>query len=371
MISADEVNRRVFDDLLMDPREPFFAFIHYCDPHEPYLEHGGSPCPVDIRTGTRTLATIDINRDIAVSFKMMLKPGMNPLRLSGEREFRLRGLDAHPRPVGFREIHGEGWKHEIRSTSTKDAEIALFSESDQPMDASVTCILSMVLTPEESQRNYAHEVEYVDGEIGKLVHTLQEKGLLDRTFLILTSDHGESLGEHDHFGHVDQLYDPLIHVPLIFCFPSESGKGICVEGLAALSDIAPTLWDLLGIKVPIQPRGTSLLPEIHGMPKDTHRAILLGTYAPEAFLDLAGVRTESRKYIRTIKTGAEEIYNLKTDLGEIDNIAGKEVFTAQQLSSLLVPWTGDFTPEEAVPENGEANLDESTTQMLKGLGYFR
>ena len=71
----------------------------------------------------------------------------------------------------------------------------------------------------EVRRRYAGEVAYVDREIGRLLDAVRRSGWAHRTLVILTSDHGEGLGDHGLGGHVDQLYDSLLRVPLILSYP--------------------------------------------------------------------------------------------------------------------------------------------------------
>ncbi|NUN94675.1 MAG: sulfatase [Candidatus Omnitrophica bacterium] len=372
MLSAVEVNARVEEELLNHPRETFFAFVHYCEPHEPYSSHGLSECRVMARRGDEWLAEADIDREIGLSFKTVLAPGVNPIRFSSQREFRLRGCSVEPRPNGLRQIPGSGWKRDGRGIlSTRDAELAFHVPGEETTEVTIHAVFSEILSETESRRNYALEVEAVDTALGELLERFEAAGLLERTLVILTSDHGESLGEHGHMGHVEQLYDPLMAVPLILRFPDGRHAGRTVEDLAALSDIPPTVFDLLDIVPPSKPRGISLLPLIEGNGKGEGRALFLETYRPEAREDKVGIRTPFRKLIRTLGAETEEVYDLQNDPGEQVNILERDPLTNEKLRLLLAEQLGEGAAGPEAPTPRESFLDEDAKEALKALGYFR
>src|SRR4030043_585855 len=101
---------------------------------------------------------------------------------------------------------------------------------------------------------YRREVEYMDGEIGKLWEKLRELQVFDKTAILLVGDHGEGLGEfHNdfgdpHLGHIHYLYDIYLHVPLIIRDPTQDQKGSVRSEYATLLDVAPTMGAMAGIK---------------------------------------------------------------------------------------------------------------------------
>jgi arylsulfatase A-like enzyme len=117
------------------------------------------------------------------------------------------------------------------------------------------------MTPEEFQielNAYDGSIAYVDSELGRLFQRLEERGELDNTLVIVTSDHGEQHGEHHLFGHLNSLYAPLLHVPLIIAGPGvPAGR---VGGTVSLRDLPATILDL--VDAPEQHRlpGQSLAP---------------------------------------------------------------------------------------------------------------
>jgi arylsulfatase A-like enzyme len=89
---------------------------------------------------------------------------------------------------------------------------------------------------------------YLDAELGRLFAALAARGLGEQTLVVLTSDHGESFGNHDLFGHGNSLYFESLHVPLILFWPRMIPSGVRIAGLASLHQIPATVTDLLGIE---------------------------------------------------------------------------------------------------------------------------
>ena len=128
------------------------------------------------------------------------------------------------------------------------------------------------LSPEEEEHIralYAGEVTLVDKWVGEFVNFLKEKGLLDDTLLIWTSDHGEPLGrgEHGH-GIIRKArpwpYEELSHIPLLIRHPEGVGAGRRIDSFVETVDIMPTILDFLGVEGPKWMHGKSLLPLMRG-----------------------------------------------------------------------------------------------------------
>lgn len=106
------------------------------------------------------------------------------------------------------------------------------------------------LTEQETQAevdNYDGSLAYLDNELGSLFERLKDMGLLDNTIVVITSDHGESFGNHGLYGHGNSLYSDLIHVPLIIRYPGKVPKGLCVSQAVSLREIPATVMSLLGV----------------------------------------------------------------------------------------------------------------------------
>jgi len=97
------------------------------------------------------------------------------------------------------------------------------------------------------RRLYLAGVEQADRMIGRLIETLEATGTLDKTVVIVTSDHGESLGEHGLWEH-NWMYEDNLRVPLLIRYPAGLPRGVRVEGLVDTIDLLPTIFDLAGLE---------------------------------------------------------------------------------------------------------------------------
>jgi arylsulfatase A-like enzyme len=110
---------------------------------------------------------------------------------------------------------------------------------------------------------YAGEISYTDAQLGRLFDHLRNAQLWKDSIVILTSDHGEGLGEHGYyFDHGTFLYDTELHVPLLVHVPGGAGAGARIAGQTRLLDLAPTVLDALQMPIPEGWSGSSLVPLI-------------------------------------------------------------------------------------------------------------
>ncbi len=111
---------------------------------------------------------------------------------------------------------------------------------------------------------YDGEIAAVDAEVGKLLDALDASAVRDRTLVVLTSDHGESLGEHDYyFDHGENLFDPGMRIPLLVAGPGVLA-GRRTDVLATTLDLVPTILDAVKVSYPPDLAGESLLPATRG-----------------------------------------------------------------------------------------------------------
>jgi len=111
---------------------------------------------------------------------------------------------------------------------------------------------------------YDGEIAAVDAEVGRVLDALGRSAVKDRTMVILTSDHGESLGEHDYyFDHGEDLFDPSLRVPLVVVVPG-GARGLRSDVLASTLDVMPTILDAAQVSYPPDLAGASLLSAVKG-----------------------------------------------------------------------------------------------------------
>src|SRR5439155_6327202 len=109
---------------------------------------------------------------------------------------------------------------------------------------------------------YDGEIAYVDHVLGKLLSDLEQSKLIDKTVIVLTGDHGESLGEHSEKTHSLFVYNATLHVPLLIRLPGMKSKSI--KNVVRHIDIAPTILEWLGISPTPEMQGKSLIPVMQG-----------------------------------------------------------------------------------------------------------
>ena len=173
------------------------------------------------------------------------------------------------------------------------------------------------------QAKYYAMIELIDHNVGRLLDALERTGQLDRTVVIFTSDHGEALGDHGLLLKGCRFYESLVHVPLLVSCPGRFRQGLRSEALVELTDLAPTLLELAGLKVPTGLHGKSLAAILSGeSPPDRHRVFVRCEY----YRALAGVqsfatmvRGERYKQVVYHGHGLGELFDLEADPGEFDN----------------------------------------------------
>lgn len=225
-------------------------------------------------------------------------------------------------------------------------------------------------------RPYDGEVAYVDYCLGKLFDKLKKWRIFEKALIIITSDHGESLGEHNYWGHGKKLFEPSLRIPLIVSFPSEIPQDKVIHSLVRSIDIMPTLLDLLSLDPVRDVQGISLLPLMFEEARDLRLTSYGETLFPRLRFDeaeLRSYRTERWKYIRYLtgnKVIREELFDLKNDLQEIQDVSKIEVTKTKELAFLLDELI-ENDRKKAVNKNTFFSMDEETKRKLKSLGYIR
>jgi arylsulfatase A-like enzyme len=231
---------------------------------------------------------------------------------------------------------------------------------------------------------YSAEVAYTDHHLGLLVRALEVAGILDDTVVIVTGDHGESLGEHGLVSHQYGVYDTLIRVPLVIRYPAVFPCGAHVSSQVQILDLFATILDLAGIDAPPS-SSQSLLPE-HYLPRQFTVAQEEGTRRiPQASVlepfgvrpqslerfahDYTAVRGQEHKLIAR-SDGALELYAWKDDPGEEVNLASQYPEIVRDLEAMLRFWREQNAPISCEPDAQEHTIDPSTADRLRALGYI-
>lgn len=208
---------------------------------------------------------------------------------------------------------------------------------------------------------YDAEVAWTDSALGTALNELAGRGQMDRTLVVATADHGESLGDHGETTHGLFAYDATLRVPLIFSAP---GLGpLVVSTPARHADILPTILELLRIEAPAGLDGRSLRADIDdAAPVDGPPIYFeaLDANLTRGWAPLRGVVDDTWKYIDLPEP---ELYNLDADPDEHTNLVAREPQRVRELQDRLREWT-----EAPVPKG--SRVDADTASRLQSLGYI-
>jgi iduronate 2-sulfatase len=155
---------------------------------------------------------------------------------------------------------------------------------------------------DEVRRHYAACVSYADAQVGRLIDRLHERGLWERTVVVLWGDHGWHLGEHAVWGK-HTLFEESLRSPLIIRGPGLPRAGESVEQVVQTVDIFPTLCQLTGLPLPGTVAGTSLVPDLRGESPADHARYAI-SYQPRA----ETIRSQRYRLI-VHDSGAMELYD--------------------------------------------------------------
>ncbi len=306
----------------IEPDRPFFLWVHYLDPHFPY-----SP-PGEFRDLFQNDEHFEPNRE---------------MRVDREREKR--------------DTFGIGYGQVLDDRNDLSFYVA----------------------------RYDAEIVHADAEIGKLLAAATQSGLMKDTLTIVSSDHGESLAEHEYyFDHGRYGFQTCLRVPLIFHYPGVIEPAVDTDP-AELIGLAPTILEYAGLELERGRwmQGTSLARRLRGARPDASRPIYAFSEAGYGRRDKWQriVRNRRYKFADSREGNAQRhmsgelgkrfaLYDLEEDPGETRNLAEEMPEMAQGLLTLLTRWYE--TPFDAITgSSGDVGeMDEATREQLKALGYL-
>jgi arylsulfatase A-like enzyme len=311
---ADRTNRWVlrFLDSRKDKPEPFFLWVHYIDTHTPYYAPG--------------------------EYERMYYP-----------------KDKDPR-AGKSGTLQEAWK---------------FFPKHHRDNAAIKKWLGGITDADYVVGTVKGSVSWTDKHIGDLIARLKKNGQWERTLFVFTSDHGESLGEHNLWFIHGGLFEPTVRVPLIIKSPG-GPAGKQSDEVVSLVDVMPTILARLGLPLSKQLRGKDMFKALEG--KSLSGGVALLEHAGNYIL---GVVTPRYKYIyhrRTRKDiypsyhfirGKEELYDLENDPKEEKNLIKEKPELAKEMGLLLKK----LRSGKKKFKSSKAKIDKETEEMLRSLGY--
>lgn len=214
---------------------------------------------------------------------------------------------------------------------------------------------------------YDGELSYVDELVGRFTNYLKSEGLFEKSLIILLSDHGESLGEHDESTHGYFIYQSTIWVPLIIHWPN--GKTVLpkrVDEPVGLIDVAPTILNALNVPSPPQFQGKSILGRSGGARSSKSNIYSESLYARNHFgtSALRSIRSGRYKYI---EAPDPELYDLMDDPDEKQNIFATKQSVAQVLRLELRSLRANHLPANSATSSA---ISPEAVAALNSLGYI-
>jgi arylsulfatase A-like enzyme len=208
---------------------------------------------------------------------------------------------------------------------------------------------------------YVGEIAFADSQIGRLLDTLERRGFLDRTIVVVAGDHGESLGEHGERDHGIFIYESVLRVPLIVRAPGSAPRRVAAA--VRLVDVMPTVLDMLDLPQP-PVDGVSLT----GLMSGRRRQLDLDVYAESLYPQRFGwspLRALRSGRFKLIDAPRPELYDLDRDPFEERNLYDERRALAQAMTArvdVLASGSGQTT-RSLLPIAGEQQA------QLAALGY--
>ncbi len=205
---------------------------------------------------------------------------------------------------------------------------------------------------------YGAEITYLDEHLGRLFKKLKELNLYDSSLIIVTSDHGELLGEHKLRGHLSNpMYEPLLNIPLIVKYPYSRVIGR-KKNKIMLTDLYPAILSLCDLPIPdtvsrkaFETHSQPFVAEYYDKDFGTHRVLYDGPY----------------KYMEFSRDRTPELYDLKKDPQEKQNIISQVPEVTDKMQQKLREWEKRFKAHE----KQKTETSEEMLEDLKTLGYIQ
>ena len=215
--------------------------------------------------------------------------------------------------------------------------------------------------PRRADAGYRAELTYVDGVIGGFLAYLDRRGLLNKSLVVFTSDHGEALGEHGETTHGYFVYESTLHVPLIIHWPQAQWPASRqrVDEPASLLDVVPTILDSLGLPRPTSSKGSSLIAA-----QTSDRDVFSESLYARNHFGCAALRSLRVGHYKYIDAPTPELYDLSTDPLESRNLYSTQTARAAAMRTRIVSLIS------AAPVAKPRTPSPEAANALRSLGYL-
>lgn len=217
---------------------------------------------------------------------------------------------------------------------------------------------------------YDGEIAWTDELVGRLLDHLERSGRATRTLVLVSGDHGESLGEHGEADHGFFVYEATTHVPMILAGPYRDLAGKVLKAPVGQADVAPTLLELAGVAGGLEPgQGRSFVPLLEGRsdPPGTPPRGYSESFLPRlhfGWSELRSIHTERWQFVEAPRA---ELYDLAADPGQLTSLVERERRTLRELRDALSAL--EATVEPLASGSAPVEEDEETLRALAALGY--
>ncbi len=215
-------------------------------------------------------------------------------------------------------------------------------------------------------RLYDGEIAFADDQVGRLISFLKANNIYRSTLIIVTGDHGESLGEHGEKTHGFFIYNATLHVPVIIHLPG-SASTKTVSELVSLADLMPTVLQALKVDIPSEVQGHGLLPLMVPRKAEESRNLYAETFLPRLHFNWSELRAVETDRYQFIDAPKPELYDLSKDPGETQNLYADKKAVAEELRNRLTTLIGQYSAGQELAE--KTGLDPALMERLKSLGY--
>ena len=215
-------------------------------------------------------------------------------------------------------------------------------------------------------RLYDGEIAFADVQVGRLISFLKANDLYRNTLIVLTGDHGESLGEHGEKTHGFFIYNATLHVPVIIHLPGGTSTKTVSE-LVSLADLMPTVLQVLNVEIPTEVQGHGLLPLMAPRKAEESRNLYAETFLPRLHFNWSELRAVETDRYQFIDAPKPELYDLSKDPGETQNLYAAKKAVAEELRKRLTTLIGEYSASQELAD--KTGLDPALMERLKSLGY--
>lgn len=375
---ADEVNSEVFNWLKNNYKNSFFIWIHYSDPHEPYITKY-SPPDLVINLNNTTIAQIQSGLKELTTLNIKLLAGNNKLDLipiqpnkSLLKSFNLNKLSITNNII---KIIPDPDLHSHNNLQFKDKiSFSIHNPSNNIIDTTLQIQLNASQTLYEIRKNYSKEVEYLDNELGKLINKLKFYNIYSKSLIILISDHGEGLGDHKGvISHESQVYLSQLKIPFIIIDHIHKKN---INALVTPIDVAPTILSYLKIKKITSFDGINLLPIISSekYPNKIRNYIKSATFYylknnPDHIFIQSSIIDFNYHMIYYFNTDSTEFYNIETDYKEKKNLLNDNLSSTSFKSMKKITDSLNKDIQNTLKQHIRQTVPQELKDQLESLGY--